>query len=928
MFGLWQRTRLFLRGIRRPTGVDADMTDEMRFHLEMETERLQRRGLNPEEARRQAAVVFGGVEKYRAAGRDVLGLNWIRGVSLDLTLGFRMLAKYPGLTMVAAFALSLAIGAGAGYLEFVNDLLHGRLPFEEADRIVGIQNWDLQSGKPEHRATADFVRWRGAWRSFEDLGASRSLDRNLITDDGRAEPVRAVEISAAAFRIARVPPLLGRPLVREDENTGAPSVAVIGHDVWISRFASDPAVVGRDIRLGNTAYSIVGVMPAGFGFPVYHSVWMPLRLNDHSSVPREGPALRIFGRLARGVTLEEAQTEVTTLALRTAAEFPDTHQHIRPVVKPYVQSLWSAVEDSEIQTKVFYAANLLFIGLLCVCGANIATLVFARTATRELEISIRTALGASRARIAVQLFAEALVLSSIAAAIGLLVTAYGLQWVKHTVTEAQGMRLWFWWDDSLSPITFGYAATLAIGAALIIGVIPALKATGRNIQERLKHSTGASAAGLRFGRVWTGVIVTQAGLTVIFLAIAGTLTWGRYFSNAGDREVTFPVTQYIATQLNLDSDSFGAASNPAQAGDQFRKRFRVAYDAFAQRLAAEPGIAGVTYASRLPGMNHPEFRIEVPGVSLEGGPDVGLQVRTASVGLGFFETFQARIVAGRSFAAVDLAPGRHVAIVDQTFARRVFGGQNPIGRQFREAANMLRTELIQSDPGADVSRAAPSSRPAGPWVEIIGVIADLTVDTNKKIGDSIVYRPAAAEAVDPFHVTVHVRGDASAIMSRLRTIAAEVNPLLRLRELKTFDQVHGSDRVAIEFFAHLLTGVSAVALVLATAGIYALMSFTVARQTTEIGIRIALGANPRRIVASTFSRGLAQVGLGVLIGSLPASLMVASLAPEVSVQRAVEVAVAACLIPAAFMMLVTALACAVPARRALKIQPADALKVT
>src|SRR5690349_6008381 len=272
--------RAFWRGVRRPSQLDADMNDEMRFHIEMETERLQQRGLSAGEAARQAAIAFGGVEKHRGAGRDALGLSWTRGLSTDLELGTRMLRKHPGLTAVALFALSLAIGAGAAYLEFINDLMHGRLPFPDADRIVGVVVWDRQSGDPETRVTANFVEWRSSLRSFEDLAAYRALDRTLITEDGHAEPVRGVEITASAFRIARVPPLLGRPLIDDDERPGAPAVAVIGYDIWTSRFGSDPSVIGQSIRLGRARHTIVGVMPQGFGLPVRHSLWVPLSLGE------------------------------------------------------------------------------------------------------------------------------------------------------------------------------------------------------------------------------------------------------------------------------------------------------------------------------------------------------------------------------------------------------------------------------------------------------------------------------------------------------------------------------------------------------------------------------------------------------------------------------------------------------------------------
>jgi predicted permease len=906
MKGLLARVRSYWHGLRRPAHVDADMADEMRFHIEMEAQRLMTtRGLDAGEARRQAAIAFGGVEKYRGAGRDALGFSWARGMSTDMKLGVRMLRKYPGLTAVALFALSLAIGAGAAYLEFVNDLLHGKLPFPAADRIVGIINWDQQAGVPENRSTFDFVAWKGTLAGLDEIGAYRNFNRNLVTEDNGAELVRGAEISASAFRLAGVPPLLGRPLIDDDERAAAPPVAVLGYDVWVSRLGSDPAVIGRTVRVGNAPHTVVGVMPQHFGFPIAHSAWVPLKLNDVNYPRRAGAPIRIFGRLAPGVELASAQSELTAVSRRFAADYPDTHRHLHPVVDDYVTSLWSSQQENRLQRILMYAANFFFLGLLALCGANIATLVFARTATRDVEIGVRTALGASRARIAGQLFAEALVLSAIAAAIGLVVAANGLQWVRHTITVAQGSRLMFWWDDRLSPATYLYAAILAVGAALMVGVVPALKATGPKVQQRLKHAAGGSAAGLKFGGVWTGVIVTQVGVTMIFLAIVATMAWGINFGNAGDRAVNYPAFEYVGVRLTLDRDP---PANAAQAGvdeERFRARFGALHREFAGRLAAEPGVAGVTYAAHFPATNLDEMQFELEGRDRAGDAPY---VQTTRVAADFFDTFQAPMIAGRAFTDADLAPGQHVAIVDRTFVRHALGGADPIGRRLRQPAR--------------------NGEAAGPWIEIVGVVSDLTADSGKHTNDAVVYRPAAAEDVHPIRIAVHAKNNPTAMLTRLRVIASEIDGSMRLDGLMTLDQAGAVDRVALDFFVRMLAGIGGVALVLAVAGVYALTSFTVARRSNEIGIRLALGASPRRIMLSTFGRALLQITAGLAAGGIPAFALSASLAPEIAVGGGPQLAMWLCLGVAIFMAVVTALACLAPARRALRIQPVETLKTT
>ncbi|HYB95874.1 MAG TPA: ABC transporter permease [Vicinamibacterales bacterium] len=898
---LLARLRIAWRGLTQPSQLDREMDDEMRFHIDMETQRLMKaRGLGHAEARRHAAIAFGGVEKYRGAGRDALGVTWMRGLSSDLKLGARMLRKYPGLTAVALFALSLAIGAGAAYLEFLNDLMHGKLPFPESDRIVGIQTWDQESGETEARVTADFVSWRLSLRSFEVLGASRQLDGNLITDDGRAEPVRGVQITASAFALARVPAMLGRTLQTADEQPGASPVAVIGYELWQTRFASDASIVGRTIRLGRDLYTVVGVMPQGFGFPINHSLWVPLPLNEANYPYREGPSTRVFGKLAATVSVRQAQAELDAVAHRAARDQPKTHAHLRPVVKPFVESVWSAVEDSRIQTIVFYSANVFFIGLLALCGANIATLVFARTATRETEITVRTALGASRARIAGQLFAEALVLSSLAAAIGLGFAYYGLRWVKNAVVAGQKQPIMFWWNDRIAPETMLYAAVLAVFAAAIVGVVPALKATGIRVQERLKHATGTTASGLKFGGIWTGVIVTQVGVTVVFLAIVGMLAWSAYVTGGGKRQPTFPAEQYVSVRLALDVP----ADDPVK-DDAYRQQFRSTFTRLSDRLSAYPDVAALTYGRRLPGMNPFFAHLEIADIPASQQPST--PIRTADVAANYFDTFDAPILAGRSFTEADSA-GVNVAIVDRTFVRLVLKDQEAIGRHVR--------------------RAASETKPAGPWMQIVGVVRDLTDETGKRADDAMIYTPTRPEATYPVHLAVRARTNPAVVMSELRIMASEIDPALRLYDLQTLDNVSEADRVALDLFARLLAGVSLVALVLATAGVYALMSFTVSRRTAEIGVRVALGAKPSRILWTTFGRSMLQVALGVLLGSIPAALLVAALGPEVSAENGTNVAIATGVMATVTVCAITAIACIAPARRALKIQPSDALKTT
>ena len=872
--------------------------------------------MSADEARFAARRAFGGqVEQMKERRRDARGFRFLDEGWLDVKLGARMLVKYPGLTLAAVFALSLAIAGGAAYLEFLNDMTRPTLPGKDGDRVVGIYNWDVAQRTAEHRALPDFAAWRDQRRSIEDLGAYTVLERNLVTDDGRSEPVSGVQISASAFRVMFAPPLRGRPLVQADEEPSAAPVAVIGESLWRARFAADAGIIGKTVRLGPDSHTVVGVMPEAFGFPVNQTLWVPLRLDASSLRHGEGPPIRMFGRLASGVSPDEAEAELTAVAARSNLVTVDPARQLRPQVEPWVTSLWSSAQDGQLQLVILYSANLFFIGLLAVAGANVATLVFARTATRESEITVRTALGASRGRIIAQLFAEALVLCSIAAAVGLGIASLALTWGQDRWLEgtAGGARPPFWWNDQLASETLSYTATLALLAATIVGVVPGLKATGPEMQARLKHAT-AGGSSMKFGGVWTGVIVGQVALTVIFLLSAVSLGWNLYASGYQGGGVTFPANQFLSARLEADIPASDGAT--ADAVGRQRRTLDVNYRELERRLLDEPGVTGVTYASAFPGLKYGEFILELQDPTIPPPPGVDLLwVRTTHVADDFFETFDVPVVTGRGFTAADVEFDRPVAVVDETFVATVLGGRNPIGQLVRER---------DLDQGAN--RPAKADQAPQTWYEIVGVVRDISTLAIKTSEDAVLYRPAKPSSVAPLLMAVRVAGDAGIIGPRVRAVAAATDPTMRLHEVMSLDQMDDADQLAFRFFLWVIAIVSAVALVLAAAGVYALLSFTVVRRTREIGIRAAVGADQRRILAGIFSRAFSQVGLGIMAGSIPGTLLVAFGAPEVARGSGLTMALAAFLGVATFMLAVTVLACVVPAKRALRIQPTDALR--
>lgn len=901
----------------------AEVEEELAFHLEARVRANMEHGMNPDEARAAAEARLGNLDGVRRECTDLLRAErreearreWMKVSWLDFKVGFRMLVKYPVLTLVGGMAIAFAIWVGAGTFEFVSQLLFPTLPLDGGDRIVGIDVQDVAGNRTERRVIHDFVTWREELSAVSELGAFREVERNLITGDGRGEPVELAEISAAGFRVARTPPLLGRVLVQSDEEPGATPVAVIGHDVWQNRFAADPEIIGHVIRLGAQQTTIVGVMPEDFGFPVAQHMWVPLRLNPLDYERGGGPSLRVFGRLTDGTSLEEAQAELTALGQRAAADYPETHEHLRPRVQPYAHSILGLSGLFAIAgiSSINFVALLL---LLLICS-NVALLMFARAATRENELVVRSALGASRGRIITQLFAESLVLGGLAALVGLVAASAGLKWGLRIVETAilDGQRLPFWVDASLSPATLLYAVLLTLLVAVITGVVPALKVTGKGVGARLRQAS-AGGGGFRFGGVWTVVIVTQVAVTVALpvMAISTRVDAARMASI----DVGFPTEQYLSASIAMDREPPPGSADTSQAA--FALRYRASLEALEQRLEAERAVTAVTFAERLPLMYHPHRRIEVDGggapmseQEIRGYGDpvaLGYRVSSASVALDFFETLDAPILTGRAFHSGDLAGDANVIIVNETFVRRVLGGRNALGQRIRYRFFEERRGDPTYDPEAE------------PWYEIVGVVRDMgTTLSPSDFKNAGIYHPTALGSDYPANAAIHVNGDAPSFAPRVRTLAAAVNPALRLYGVEPLGDVVDVEIDFMTFWFRLILMLTIIALVLSLAGIYAVTAYTVARRTREIGIRVALGADARRIVLAIFRRPLIQVTTGVILGAALTGTLMVLASGTFSLHGAAMVAAYA-----VFMLGVCLIACVVPTRRALGVQPTEAMR--
>jgi hypothetical protein len=833
---------------------DHDLQRELAGHLALAEDEFRRKGYAPGDAARLARGTAGGRIQALEALREQRGLPWLTSSWLDVRLGLRLLVRNWGLTVVGGLATTLAISIAAIVFAAFDIVMRSPLPLDEGDRVIAIQVWDREAGRRRDTTWQDLERWRTSLQSVGDVGAFQTIQRNIITPDGSVELAAVAEISAAGFRVARVPPLLGRVIADDDAAPGAVPVVVIGHDVWQRRFAGAADVIGRELRVGKDVHTVVGVMPDDFEFPFNFRYWVPLRPGtpgENGRLRNTGPEGVVFGRLAPGATLAQAHAEVSALGIlppalpgslpAEAAERPGWSVREGGTgarVVPYTFAFTGDLEPGQMGLLWSLSSLLLVLLLLPPC-ANIAILNYARTVTRQQEFAARHALGGSRARIVWQLFIESLVLTA---------------------------------------------------AAAVSGLVPALQATGR--LARLGAGALAGRTSLRLGATWTTLVVAQVAVSVGVLPLSAELAWGTL--RTGVVGPGFAAEEFATARVALEGDA-------ALSGNRQRE--------LARRLLADPGILGVAAALQPPG-EEPWVFVDIEGrdapSEVLNGQLPGFQARFNQVDTAFFDLYQVPGLAGRRFNEADVAAEADAVIVNRNFAETIApGGGNALGRRFR----YVRTTDGESLPGPEVDR----------WYEVVGVVGNLPVTTDARVA----YHAAATGQLHPAHLQLRLRGSPAGLAERLRDVAASVDPMLHVDEVRTLAEIYREHRFGDNLGTIAIGAVTGSLLLLSGAGLYALMAFTVAQRRREIGIRSALGAHPGHLVAGVFGRAFWQIGAGSAAGMLAAYL--AGL--YVPIEQIGGLPIPG-ILPgaAAFMLLVGVVASLGPARRGLRIDPTEALR--
>jgi len=895
--GLVARVRSLVRGLRRRTQIEHDMREEFRAHILMRAEDLvTREGLGWDEAMRRAHREFGHVETHRDAARKARGLNvfdQMRFSWLDVRLGLRMMVKHPWLTIVAAFALAVGIPIGL-MPAHMNDLIEAPIPEDPENRIRALRFWDPVTTGGARPLHADLELWSAELSSFSMLGAFRTGELQVAAEDDRAAPVPMAHVTASTFSLLGRPPFMGRTLVREDEDLGAQQVAVLGHDLWVGRFGSDPAILGRTIRVGSEPHTVVGVMPEGFHFPASQQLWLPLRVEEGA---RTVATVGVFGRLADGVSAEEAQLELSVVGRSDEGPVSERRARLRPEVVPFGLGFVSMPRDGlDGEPGFFFVQILAWVLLLVACG-NVAMLVFARTATRFRELAVRTALGASRVRIVSQIFVETLVLAVLAAGLGLVAMEFVLESMNFSAV-AGGTEVPYWVDFGVTGPAFWRSLVLAVVSATVAGVVPALRITGTGVQENLKRAE-AGNSGIHFGRVTGALIVADVAVSVAVVALAFAV--GEQVGRSSvDQLVGIPSDEYLAVSVWLPGGSavLGAGRTP----EELTEDVAAIQLELVEQLQGEPGVRSVAVTEALPRMRHPSRIIEIEKtLGTDGaGPR---HVRSARIDAGYLDALGQATLIGRAFTPGDAEVGG-VVIVNEVFVERYLGGGDALGERVRF-----------------IRDGEPSE-----WQQIVGVVGPLGVNIAAVDGGPGLYMPAAPGTIHPLTVGIHVAGATEQLAPRVRAIVAGIDPDAIVEPPVALSTLYQGDWYITVWLLVGLGVLVGVLVIMAASGIYAIVSYSVTQRTREIGIRSALGAADRSLVLTILRRTLLQLAWGAALGiPLAWRLSYEAGAPGVEDSTVMSLLVAIG-VAATIVVTVGLLSCLVPVRRILSVDPSEALR--
>ncbi len=793
----------------------------------------------------------------------------------DLRYGARMLLKRPGFAALAALTLAVGIGANTAIFSVVNTVLLRPLPYSDPDRLMLIRETKLPQFPEFAIAPGNFLDWQSQQETFDRFEAFRGFYYNL-TGTGAPERLRASRVTAGLFPTLGVQPALGRDFLAEEDRPGSDAVVIISHGLWQRRFGGDANIVGQPLQLNGRSYQVIGVMPESLRFLDRNAeLWTPIAFTDQERQNHGGHYISAIARLKPGVTPEQAQTNLATIAARLEQQYPDTNAGWGIKLIPLFEA---AVGEMRPTLWVLLGAVALVLLIAC---ANVANLLLARASSRHKEIAIRSALGASRRRLVRQLLTESLLLALVGGAVGVLLAYWGLDLLLSLAPEnLPRMR-----DVSLDARALGYTFAVTLLTGVIFGLAPALQSSNPDLNETLKEG-GRGSTGGRRQRVRSLLVVTEVALALVLLAGAGLML--KSFWRLQQVDPGFNAENALVVNVNLPPSKYADAQQQAAF---FRQLL--------ERTATLPGVQAVGATQSMPIIN--DF---ILGLVIEGRPPAapGDEPSTNyyAISPDYFRAMGIPLIRGRAFTERDTTGAPRVAIVNETFARRFFPDEDPIGKR------------IHVTNGPETFR------------EIVGIVGDVRHYGLEREAPAQAYEPYLQQPFAGMSIVVRTAADPANLSAAMRQEVFALDKDQPVASVRTLEEILAESVAQRRFSMFLLGLFGGIALLLASVGIFGVMNYTVAQRTHEIGIRLALGAQRRDILRLVVGQGMGLALIGVALGLVAAfagTRVMASMLYGVSATDPLTFTGVALL-----LAVVAFLACYLPARRATKVDPMIALR--
>ncbi len=810
----------------------------------------------------------------------------------DVRFAARQLRKSMGFTVMATLTLALGIGAATAVFSLVDAVLLRPLNFPQPERIVALDTLERERGVTSGPATLpsdtsypNFFDWRDRAKSFDAMASYQGVSFNLAMGGGPARWLGGMNVSAEFFRVLAVTPALGRGFTRAEEQAGNRSV-IISQSLWQSAFHSDPGVLGRSVRLNDESYYVVGVLPAGFQFPGYveAAIWITpgnqMEGKNPSGKQRGWNQLDVIGRLAPGVSLEQARAEMQTIQQGLAARFPDEDKSETSVsVKPELEDL---VGDVERPLHILFAAVCLLLLIAC---ANVAGLLLTRTASRRSELAVRAALGASRVEIVRQLLIESLTLSSLGGALGLALAAFALRLAPRFL-PSQLPRLN---EIALDAHVYLFALAASLLTGVLFGVLPAWRMSKLDPALALRDNARGSTASRGQNRLHSALVIGETALGLILLVGAGLLI--RSFNKLLSVDPGFDPKHVLTFRVAIPETHFDDPKLLA-----FAQQLQT-------RLAAVPGVQGATYGFPMPlATGNMTITFSIDGRPVAPGDEPS--ARASAVAANFFQTMKMTVKRGRVFSTdEDRADGRPVVIVNQAFAARYFPGEDAVGKR-------MTTGLSNSD--------------VSPSREIVGVVGNTNRTSLTEKPEPEYYVPYGQATITAPPFAIRVAGDPAAYIETVRAVVAQQDPTLPVFNARPYAELLARSTAQQRFQTLLISGFAVIALVLSAIGLYAVLSYMVEQRTMELGLRIALGAQRGNVLSLILRRGMLLAVAGLGVGLVASAALTRYLATLLFATKALDAVTFTGMTVLLFG--VSVVACVVPAYRASRLDPMETLR--